>query len=340
MACCDSCAAGGPCDGAAPPPVEEPCCDSCAVGGPCEGGDDHHHDHPEPVVGVPVAIDPVLPEDVIDVPTLEAVAPVIEAAAMPQFEQPGMLLPGRMALLHREPEQIAATDMASYTHREAEYGLAGGPVHTYRTTPLAYFGNGRRGLRVHTDRLRWSGNPNYAIFWPDHIWETEGIIDGRHHGSYFGYHPRARQRSVRNVMGQPLRSRPRPVSYSIPPSIRPRASFGAAARGPCGPTTPGCGGHMVQGPAWDGGESYPAYSSGHYGAYFGHCGKSKMQQRAHIIGEAAGLLIAAPYLWWASNQTENTRAKYGLRALAVSTAALDGWLLWRNLRAAYSRNTA
>lgn len=54
------------------------------------------------------------------------------------------------------------------------------------------------------------------------------------------------------------------------------------------------------------------------------------QRRAvHITSEAAALAVGVPFLVWASYQTSNPSARDGLRAMALATVLVDGWLLWR-----------
>lgn len=58
-------------------------------------------------------------------------------------------------------------------------------------------------------------------------------------------------------------------------------------------------------------------------------GFSRQTKRAaHMVAETAGL-AAAPVLWWASNQTQDPRARAALRAIAVGQGLVDaGFLAW------------
>ena len=54
---------------------------------------------------------------------------------------------------------------------------------------------------------------------------------------------------------------------------------------------------------------------------------SDRRRAAHIASELAGVTLAAPFLWWASSQTQNPIARAGLRTLALATLIIDGALL-------------
>lgn len=56
------------------------------------------------------------------------------------------------------------------------------------------------------------------------------------------------------------------------------------------------------------------------------------QKTLHVASEAGAVFIAAPFLWWAADQTEDPTARDGLRLLAVATWAIDGYLLLRFMR--------
>ncbi len=56
------------------------------------------------------------------------------------------------------------------------------------------------------------------------------------------------------------------------------------------------------------------------------------RRELHVTSEALAIVAVAPFLWWAANRTTDRRAEAGLRALAVGTVALDGYLLWSYLR--------
>ena len=65
--------------------------------------------------------------------------------------------------------------------------------------------------------------------------------------------------------------------------------------------------------------------------YFGAChfGATVSDQRraVHVASELAAIAVGAPFLWWASNQTQNPAARAGLRTLALATLLIDGGLL-------------
>ena len=73
-------------------------------------------------------------------------------------------------------------------------------------------------------------------------------------------------------------------------------------------------------------------------AYFG-VDVPEQQRILHIASEAGAVGVAAPFLWWASNQTQDARARAGLRALALATLAIDGWLLWQWLERENARTS-
>lgn len=389
MSCCESCAAGGPCEGCASAPFckcyqpsPEPVVGVPVSYTPPALGPppyDPSLDSGEPVLGEPSPVEPTHIEDVLDEITAAAVGPILQAVVTPAFAESGMLLPGWLRMLY--PQQLTETP--------ADWA-ASPPPHVsleYATDRYAYFG----GLAVRTDGLRWTGHHGYAQFSAAGSFAPGRLIDDRHHGSYFGQRfapgswrpvhqwidaqespggsapppPVPTRHRARRMPPQPALPTEPPALHTmrlpggpLPPTVppppppqpsdyvgpwRPRASRLTTTRfgvlGPCDPSPPGCGGGFVQGPAWEGGASYPAYSDGHYGGYFGGRHIDDTQANAHLVGEAGAVLIAAPFLWWASNQTTDKRAAYGLRALAVATAALDGWLLWRNMRDTYSRNS-
>ena len=66
---------------------------------------------------------------------------------------------------------------------------------------------------------------------------------------------------------------------------------------------------------------------GHNRGVFGAHEISDAQRDLHIATEAIGVGIAAPFLWWASEQTDDEAARAGLKALAAGTAVVDGALL-------------
>lgn len=52
------------------------------------------------------------------------------------------------------------------------------------------------------------------------------------------------------------------------------------------------------------------------------------RKHLHVGAEALALVAGVPFLWWASTRTSGA-ARNGLRALAVATAVVDGYLLMR-----------
>jgi len=68
-----------------------------------------------------------------------------------------------------------------------------------------------------------------------------------------------------------------------------------------------------------------------YGPAFGAV-SPRQKQQAHMVAEALGIAVAAPIMWWASNHTQDVRARRALRALAIAQAVTDaaflGWNAW------------
>lgn len=52
----------------------------------------------------------------------------------------------------------------------------------------------------------------------------------------------------------------------------------------------------------------------------------------HVTTEALALGVGVPFLLWASFQTSKPAARTGLRLLALTTIAVDGWLLTQYAR--------
>ena len=53
------------------------------------------------------------------------------------------------------------------------------------------------------------------------------------------------------------------------------------------------------------------------------------QRQLHIATEAIGTFMVPPFLVWASYQTDNPIARWGLRAIAAGSVGVDGYLLSR-----------
>ena len=58
-------------------------------------------------------------------------------------------------------------------------------------------------------------------------------------------------------------------------------------------------------------------------------GVSPAQRQVHIVSEAAAVSLVAPFLWWASYQTDNPIARSGLRGVSLATWLVDAPLLFQ-----------
>lgn len=57
---------------------------------------------------------------------------------------------------------------------------------------------------------------------------------------------------------------------------------------------------------------------------------TETEQDVHIAGELLGLCVVAPALWFMAEDAATEDQRTALRAFAVGTAAIDGWLLYKH----------